>query len=54
MNWDERWDAVFRAKETWGRYPQEELVRFVAAQFDGSLGTALREVALRAWSRGLA
>jgi SAM-dependent methyltransferase len=32
MSWDATWDAVFSARE-WGRYPPEELVRFVARTF---------------------
>jgi len=30
--WDEVWERVFRERE-WGRYPQEEVVRFVARNF---------------------
>lgn len=32
MAWDEAWETVFRAQE-WGRYPAEDLVRFVARNF---------------------
>ena len=32
MAWDEVWERVFRERE-WGRYPQEEVVRFVARNF---------------------
>jgi len=32
MTWDPVWEEVFRSRE-WGRYPQEEVVRFVARAF---------------------
>jgi len=32
MSWDPVWDRVFRSRD-WGRYPPEELVRFVAREF---------------------
>ena len=32
MAWDEVWERVFRDRE-WGRYPQEDVVRFVARSF---------------------
>lgn len=32
MSWDPVWDEVFR-KQAWGKYPPEELVRFVARSF---------------------
>ena len=32
MGWDDVWERVFRERE-WGRYPQEEVVRFVARSF---------------------
>jgi SAM-dependent methyltransferase len=32
MSWDESWDEVFGVYE-WGRYPAEDLVRFVARNF---------------------
>ncbi|MBW2617785.1 MAG: class I SAM-dependent methyltransferase [Deltaproteobacteria bacterium] len=32
MAWDEVWEAVFQEQE-WGRYPPEELIRFVARSF---------------------
>jgi SAM-dependent methyltransferase len=32
VSWDPAWEAVFREHE-WGRYPPEELIRFVAARF---------------------
>ncbi len=32
MTWDPIWESVF-ASRPWGRYPQEELVRFVARRF---------------------
>lgn len=34
MTWDPVWEDVF-ASRPWGRYPQEELVRFVARRFYG-------------------
>ncbi len=35
MGWDEVWERVFRERE-WGRYPPEEVVRFVARNFYGA------------------
>lgn len=32
MSWDPVWNAIFRSRE-WGRYPPEELIRFVARNF---------------------
>lgn len=32
MSWDKNWEKVFRSKE-WGKYPPEELVRFVARNY---------------------
>ncbi|HKA42735.1 MAG TPA: class I SAM-dependent methyltransferase [Burkholderiales bacterium] len=32
MGWDAVWERVYRERE-WGRYPQEEVVRFVARNF---------------------
>lgn len=32
MSWDPVWERIFRARE-WGRYPQEEVVRFIARNF---------------------
>lgn len=32
MAWDEVWDEVFQRQE-WGRYPAEDLIRFVARNF---------------------
>ena len=32
MSWDPVWEQVFRSR-AWGRYPQEEVVRFVARAF---------------------
>ena len=32
MSWDPNWEKVFSSKK-WGRYPPEELVRFVARHF---------------------
>lgn len=30
--WDERWDEIFKNNE-WGKYPPEELIRFIAINF---------------------
>ncbi len=35
MAWDPKWDAVYK-NQAWGRYPPEEVVRFVARSFYGS------------------
>src|SRR5262249_38532519 len=32
LGWDAVWERVYRERE-WGRYPQEEVVRFVARNF---------------------
>mgnify|MGYP001577668830 CR=1 FL=1 len=32
MSWDPIWEGVFRSRE-WGRYPPEELIRFIARHF---------------------
>lgn len=32
MSWDPAWEAVFRGR-AWGRYPPEELIRFVARRY---------------------
>jgi SAM-dependent methyltransferase len=32
VSWDRTWEAVFKSR-SWGRYPPEELVRFVARNF---------------------
>ena len=31
-SWDAQWEEVFRSRK-WGRYPPEELVRFIATHF---------------------
>jgi len=35
MSWDPVWEQVFRSR-AWGRYPQEEVVRFIARAFYGA------------------
>ena len=32
MSWDSIWDTIFRQQE-WGKYPGEELIRFIAKNF---------------------
>jgi SAM-dependent methyltransferase len=32
MSWDENWEQIFQNKE-WGKYPAEDLIRFVAKNF---------------------
>jgi len=32
MSWDPTWEQVFRSRQ-WGKYPPEELIRFMAAYF---------------------
>jgi SAM-dependent methyltransferase len=32
VSWDPTWEAIFRSRE-WGRYPQEQLVRFIARNY---------------------
>lgn len=31
--WDPVWESIFRGREQWGRYPPEELVRFIARHY---------------------
>lgn len=31
--WDQLWEAMFKARDQWGRYPPEELVRFMARHY---------------------
>jgi len=33
MTWDPVWERIFRSREQWGRYPPEELVRFMARHY---------------------
>jgi len=33
MAWDPVWERIFRERSQWGRYPPEELVRFVARHY---------------------
>lgn len=33
MTWDAVWDRIFRDRSQWGRYPPEELVRFMARHY---------------------
>jgi SAM-dependent methyltransferase len=33
MAWDPVWERIFRERARWGRYPAEELVRFMAAYY---------------------
>ena len=33
MAWDPVWEQIFRSRARWGRYPAEELVRFMAAYY---------------------
>jgi SAM-dependent methyltransferase len=33
MSWDPVWEEIFRARASWGMYPPEELIRFVAAHY---------------------
>jgi SAM-dependent methyltransferase len=35
VSWDPQWERIFASRE-WGRYPPEELVRFVARSFYGA------------------
>jgi len=32
MSWDTTWERVFQ-KQEWGKYPCEELIRFIAKNF---------------------
>lgn len=32
MTWNKVWDNIFKNKE-WGKYPNEELIRFIARNF---------------------
>lgn len=35
MAWDQTWEQVFNSQE-WGKYPSEDLIRFIARNFYGS------------------
>lgn len=35
MAWDQTWENVFKTQE-WGKYPSEDLIRFVARNFYGA------------------
>jgi ubiquinone/menaquinone biosynthesis C-methylase UbiE len=34
--WDPVWERIFRERSQWGKYPPEELIRFVARHFNGA------------------
>jgi SAM-dependent methyltransferase len=36
MSWDAAWEQVFRSR-AWGKYPPEELIRFIALEFRDSI-----------------
>ena len=33
MSWDPVWDKIFKERTEWGKYPPEELVRFIAKNY---------------------
>jgi SAM-dependent methyltransferase len=33
MSWDPVWEKIFRERSSWGKYPPEELVRFIALNY---------------------
>ena len=33
MSWDPVWERIFRERADWGKYPPEELIRFVAKHY---------------------
>jgi SAM-dependent methyltransferase len=33
VSWNPLWERIFHDRESWGRYPPEELIRFVAAHY---------------------
>lgn len=33
MSWDPVWESVFKERTSWGEYPPEELVRFIATNY---------------------
>lgn len=33
MGWDPVWEKIFRERSSWGKYPPEELVRFIAQNY---------------------
>lgn len=35
MSWDPVWESIFRQRASWGRYPCEELIRFMARHYYG-------------------
>jgi SAM-dependent methyltransferase len=36
MTWDSVWEKIFRQRSSWGKYPPEELIRFVARHYYGA------------------
>jgi len=33
MGWDPIWETIFRERTSWGKYPPEELIRFIAQNY---------------------
>jgi len=33
MSWDPVWEKIFRQRDSWGMYPPEELIRFIAQHY---------------------
>ncbi len=33
MSWDPVWEDIFQKRDAWGKYPPEELVRFIASSY---------------------
>jgi Methylase involved in ubiquinone/menaquinone biosynthesis len=36
MSWDPVWEDIFRQRASWGKYPGEEFIRFIAPRFYGA------------------
>lgn len=36
MSWDPVWERIFQERSSWGKYPCEEFIRFVAPRFYGA------------------
>ena len=45
MSWDPVWENVFQ-NQSWGKYPSENLVRFVARNFYNKEALSLFRIAL--------
>ena len=40
MSWDPVWEKIFSERDSWGYYPPEELIRFMAMNYYGAADRA--------------